>query len=319
MIRYAFAGLLAIAAAGPAWAQPGRSPDGQWPTHPLRLIVPLPAGAAADVVGRLIGQRLTQRLGQPVIVQNRAGASGAIGTEMVAKSAPDGYTLGMATATTHVTAAILNRKLNYDPVEDFAPVSMVGLSPYVLTVHPGVAAKTLAELIAVAKAKPGMLSYSSVGEASLAHLASEQLSRMAGIKLNHIPYKSSTQAVLDLIEGRIDMQFGILTTTHQFIRNGALRALAVTTEQRVEDLPEIPTMSEAGLPGYEASLWFAVMLPAGTPPDLVARLRVGFRQLRTRRRLALWQRGAKAELARIIRVPVHILPSAGVKRLDACQ
>ncbi len=267
MIRFLLALALSIAPFASVHAQ-----DAKWPDRPIRFIVPLPAGAAADVMARLIGQKLTEKLGQPVIVENRAGASGTIGTDVVAKAAPDGYTLGMATSTTHVTAGILNRKLPYDPVKDFAPVALVGISPYVLTVHPSVPANSVAELIALAKAKPATLSYSSVGEASLAHLAIQLFSSMAGVELNHIPYKSSTQAVIDLNEGRIDLQFGILTTTHQFIRDGKLRALAVTTEKRVEDLPEIPTMAEAGLPGYEATLWFAVMVPAATPADIVARL-----------------------------------------------
>ncbi len=267
MMRFIIALLLSIVTLTAGHAQEPR-----WPDRPVRFIVPLPAGAAADVVARLIAQKLTEKLGQPVIVENRPGASGTIGTDVVAKAAPDGYTLGMATSTTHVTAAILTRKLPYDPIKDFAPVAMVGISPYVLTVHPSVPATSVAELIALAKAKPATLSYSSVGEASLAHLAVQLFSNMAGVKLNHVPYKSSTQAVIDLNEGRIDLQFGLLTTTHQFIREGKLRALAVTTEKRVTDLPEIPTMIEAGLPGYEATLWFAVMAPAGTSPEVVARL-----------------------------------------------
>jgi tripartite-type tricarboxylate transporter receptor subunit TctC len=157
-------------------------------------------------------------------------------------------------------------------VKDFVPLAMVGVSPYVLVVHPSVPAKTIAELIALAKSKPKTINYSSVGEASLAHLAGQLFSSMAGVELNHVPYRTSTQAVIDLNEGRIEMQFGILTTTHQLIRDGKLRALAVTTRQRVAEFPEIPTLAEAGVPGYEASLWFAAMAPAGTPPAIVERL-----------------------------------------------
>jgi tripartite-type tricarboxylate transporter receptor subunit TctC len=236
------------------------------------MIVPLPAGSAADVVARLIGNKLSERLGQPVVVENRGGASGAIGADAVAKATPDGYTLGLATSTTHVTAAILNPKLPYDPVKDFVPLAMLGVSPYVLVVHPSVPAKNIAELIALAKSKPKTINYSSVGEASLAHLAGQLFSSMAGIELNHVPYRTSTQAVIDLNEGRIEMQFGILTTTHQLIRDGKLRALAVTTRQRVAEFPDVPTLSEAGVPGYEASLWFAAMAPAGTPAAIVERL-----------------------------------------------
>jgi tripartite-type tricarboxylate transporter receptor subunit TctC len=247
-------------------------PVANWPDHPLRLVVPLPAGSAVDVIARLIAQRLTARLGQPVVVENRAGASGTIGAEVVAKAAPDGYTLGMATSTTHMTAPVLNAKLPYDPVKDFAPVAIVGVSPYVLVVNPKVPASTVAELIALAKAKPKTLSYSSVGNASQAHLAGELFASMAGVELNHIPYKTSTHAVIDLNEGRIDMQFGILGTSLALIREGKLRALAVTTEKRIEELPDVPTMIESGLPGYDVSLLFAVVMPGGTPAPIVERL-----------------------------------------------
>lgn len=266
MLRTTFAILLTLASTGLAQAQ------SDWPNRPIRMIVPLPAGSAADVVARLISNKLTERLGQTVVVENRAGASGSLGADTVAKATPDGYTLGIATSTTHVTTAILSPKLPYDPVKDFIPLAMVGVSPYVVVVHPSVQAKTIAELIALAKAKPKSINYSSVGEASLAHLAGQLFSTMAGIELNHVPYRTSTQAVIDLNEGRIEMQFGILTTTHQFIRDGKLRALAVTTKNRVTEFPDVPTLSEAGVPGYEASLWFAAMAPAGTPAPIVERL-----------------------------------------------
>ncbi|HUI95712.1 MAG TPA: tripartite tricarboxylate transporter substrate-binding protein, partial [Xanthobacteraceae bacterium] len=183
-----------------------------------------------------------------------------------------GYTLGMATTTTLATAPVLNPNLPYDPIKDVAPVALVGVSPYVLVAHPGVPAKNLAELIALAKAKPGALSYSSVGEASLAHLGGMLLSSMAGIELTHIPYKSSTHAAIDLVEGRIDLQLGILPTTLQLIRTGRLRALAVTTQKRLDELPDVPTFDESGLKGFEASLWFAVIAPKGVSPAIVARL-----------------------------------------------
>src|SRR5665213_3528799 len=267
-MRVALALVWTLASAGMATAQPAAN----WPDHPLRLVVPLPAGSAVDVIARLIGQRLSVRLGQPVVVENRAGASGTIGAEVVAKAPPDGYTLGMATSTTHMTAPVLNAKLPYDPIKDFAPVAIVGVSPYVLVVNPKVPARTVAELIALAKAKPKTLSYSSVGNASQAHLAGELFASMAGVELNHIPYKTSTHAVIDLNEGRIDMQFGILGTSLALIREGKPRALAVTTAKRIEELPDVPTMIEAGLPGYEVSLLFAVVMPAGTPKPIVERL-----------------------------------------------
>ena len=270
-MRFALALIMTIVSIGVASGQSEPAPA-NWPDRPLRMIVPLPAGSAVDTVARLIGLRLSARLGQPVIVENRAGASGAIGADAVAKAAPDGYTLGMATSTTHMTAPVLNAKLPYDPVKDFAPVAIVGISPYVLVVNPKVPANNIAELIALAKAKPRTLSYSSVGNASQGHLAAELFAAMAGVELNHIPYKTSTHAVIDLNEGRIDMQFGILGSSLALIREGKLRALAVTAPRRLEEVPDVQTMIEAGLPGYDVSLVFAVVMPAGTPQPIVARL-----------------------------------------------
>jgi tripartite-type tricarboxylate transporter receptor subunit TctC len=265
MTRMAFALMLAIATATTAFAQ-------SWPEKPIRMIVPLPAGAAVDVVGRLICTRLSERLGQTIVVENRAGASGTLASDAVAKAAPDGYTLGMATSTTHVSSIILNAKLPYDPVKDFVPISLIGVAPYVLTVYPNLPAKNLAELVALAKAKPKTLTYSSIGNASLGHLATELMASMADVQLVHIPYRSTAQAVLDLAEGRIDVTFGLLGSNLPLIREGKIRPLAVTAVRRAEDVPEVPTMAEAGLPGFEASLWFAVVAPAGLPPATVDRL-----------------------------------------------
>jgi tripartite-type tricarboxylate transporter receptor subunit TctC len=266
MIRIALALAFTIAAMASASAQPN------WPEKPIRVIVPLPAGSAVDVVGRLIMNKLGARLGQTIVVENRPGASGALASDAVAKAAPDGYTLGMATSTTHVTTAILNAKLPYDPVKDFAPVALIGIVPYTLAVAPKLPANSLSELLALAKAKPNTLSYSSVGNASQAHLAAELMSTMTGVKLNHVPYRTSSQAILDLAEGRIDITFGILGTLLPLIKEGRIRALAVTTEKRTDYAPDVPTMAEAGLPGFEATLWFAVVAPAAIPPALLARL-----------------------------------------------
>ena len=259
---------IALAFGGAASAQ---SPD-NWPTKQIRMIVPFPAGSAVDLVGRLIGQKISQQLGQTIVVEDRPGASGAIGTEAIVRAAPDGYTIGMATSTSLATGPVLNPKLPYNPTKDVTPIALVGISPYVLVAYPGIAANNVNELIALAKAKPGKISYSSVGDASLAHLAGLLFSSMAGVTLNHIPYKSSTQAVIDLNEGRIDTQFSIVPTTLQFIRTGKLRALAVATEKRLDDLPEVPTLDEAGLKGFEATLWFAVIAPKGLPPAVTERL-----------------------------------------------
>jgi len=236
------------------------------------MIVPLPAGAAVDVVGRLICTKLSERLGQPIVVENRPGASGTLASDAVAKAAPDGYTLGMATSTTHVSAVLLNAKLPYDPVQDFVPLALIGVAPYVLTVYPNLPAKNLAELLTLAKTRPKPLSYSSVGNASLGHLATELMASMAKVQLNHIPYRSTGQAVLDLAEGRIDITFGLLGTNLPLMREGKIRALAVSSARRADATPELPTMAEAGLPGFEASLWFAVVGPAALPPAIVERL-----------------------------------------------
>lgn len=243
-----------------------------WPNRQIRMIVPLPAGASVDVIGRLVAAKLGERLGQTVVIENRAGASGAIGSDAVAKSAADGYTLGMATTTTHVTNAIVNSKLVYDPVKDFTAVAMVGVVPYVLSVSPKLPVKDVRELIALAKSKPGALNYSSVGLGSVAHLGTELLANMTGIKLNHVPYRASSQAVIDLAEGRIDITFGTLGSSLPLIRDGKVKALAVTTARRASQAPDVPTLIEAGVPGFEMSLWFALVGPANLPKPIAARL-----------------------------------------------
>ena len=266
MKRLAVALFLIAVAATTAAAQDA------WPNRQIRMVVPLPAGAAVDVIGRLVAAKLGERLGQTVVIENRAGASGAIGADAVAKAAPDGYTLGMATTTTHVTNAIVNSKLAYDPVKDFTPIGLIGVVPYALSVSPKLPINNVRELIALAKSKPGILSYSSVGLGSVAHLATELLSNMTGIKLNHVPYRSASQAVIDLAEGRIDITFGLLGSNLPLLREGKIRALATTTEKRAEQTPDVPTMAEAGMPGFEASLWFAMIAPAALPQPIVERL-----------------------------------------------
>jgi tripartite-type tricarboxylate transporter receptor subunit TctC len=270
-IAFALAALLAVCRDGLAQAA-SPSAEARWPERPIRMIVPLPAGAAVDIVARIVTQRLAERLGQPIVIENRPGASGAIGAEAVAKALPDGYTLGMATSSTHVTVSILNARLPYDPIKDFVPVALIGTVPYVLTVSPRLPAKSLSELLALAKAKPKALSYSSTGTASFAHLAVELMASMAAVEFNHVPYRSSSQAILDLAEARIDVTFAVLGTSLPLIHDRKIRALAVATAGRIDDLPDVPTMAEAGLPGFEASLWFAVVAPAALPSRLIARL-----------------------------------------------
>jgi tripartite-type tricarboxylate transporter receptor subunit TctC len=243
-----------------------------WPTKPLRFIVPFPAGSSTDSAARLLTPKLGAALGQQVIIDNRGGASGNIGVETAARSAPDGYTLVLGTASTHAVAASVNSRLAYDPVADFAPISLICSSPYVLAIHPAVAANNVAELIAVARANPGKVNYASAGNASLAHLGGELFATLTGVKLNHVPYKSSALAVVDLLSGRIELQFASIAPTLPHIRSGRLRALATTGAARVSALPSVPTVAESSLEGYEVALWMGILVPAATPAPIVARL-----------------------------------------------
>jgi tripartite-type tricarboxylate transporter receptor subunit TctC len=236
------------------------------------LVVPFPAGSSTDIIARIVAQKLSPRLGQQVVIENRAGASGNIGADAVAKAAPDGYTIGIATASTHAVAASLSPNLPYDPIRDFAPVGMIGSQPYVLVLHPALPARNLAELIALAKAKPGTLNYGSAGIASLAHLATELFASMAGVNIIHVPYKSSSQSMTDMITGRLDMQFATIAPSLPTIRAGQLRALVTSGKTRVAALPELPTVAEAGIAGYEAALWVSFVVPSRTSPRIIARL-----------------------------------------------
>ena len=256
---------------GSAFAQPA-GPESGWPSRPIRLIVPFPPASTADVVARVLGQKLGQRLGQQFVVENRVGASGNIGAEMIAKAAPDGYTVGIVTSSTQAVAVTLSSSLPYDPIRDFTPVVMIASSPYVLVVYPGLPASSVAELIALAKREPGTLNYGSAGPASLAHLAGALFATMTDTKLTHVPYKSTAQSVIDMMGGRLDMQFATIPPSIQTIRAGQLRALAVTGKKRVDALPDTPTMAEAGVPGYDATLWFALVAPAKFPGSVAARI-----------------------------------------------
>jgi len=267
-----FASIVLAAALLAASAAVAQASDTEWPQRPIRLIVPFPAGASTDIIARIVGQKLSQGLGQQIVIENRAGASGNIGADAIAKAAPDGYTIGIATASTHAVAASLNPNLPYDPIKDFAPVAMLGSQPYVLVLHPALPARNLAELIALARAKPGTLNYGSAGVASVAHLATALFATMAGIDITHVPYKSSAQSVTDMITGRLDMQFATIAPSLPNIQAGQLRALATSGKTRVAVLPGVPTVAEAGIAGYEAALWVAVVAPAATPTTIVARL-----------------------------------------------
>lgn len=260
----ACAALFALAAAT-AGAQ-------SYPAKPIRVIVPFAAGGAADIQGRAISQKLAENLGQPVVVENRAGAGGNIGAELVAKSAPDGYTLLFTTSTNIVINPFLYQKLSYDPVRDFVAVAMCCGIAQVVVVNSSLGVSSLKELLDAARSKPGALSYGSMGNGSSGHLNMEALKRQAGIDVVHVPYKGAAPAVTDLVSGRISMMIVSYGVTQSHIRSGTLKALAIGSSARSSVLPGVPTASEAGLPGYEAPEWLGFFAPAATPRETVGRL-----------------------------------------------
>jgi tripartite-type tricarboxylate transporter receptor subunit TctC len=268
MTRLALTILALIATSAPALAQS----DSNYPDRPVRIVVPFPAGSATDIVSRIMAQKFSTKLGQQFVVENRPGASGNLGADVVAKSAPDGYTMGLITASTHGVTPALGTKLPYDTINDFKPVSMIGAAPYVLVLYTGIPVKSVSELVALAKTKPGTLNYGSAGLASLAHLAAALFANDAGIELTHVPYKSSAQSSIDIITGRLDMQFATVGPTLENIRDGKLRPLATTGKKRVSSLPDVPTMMEAGVKDYDVALWLAYVTPAGTPDAIVGKL-----------------------------------------------
>ena len=239
-----------------------------YPTKPVRLIVPYASGNT-DTTARIFGQKLGERLGQPVVIDNRPGAGANIGAEIAARAAPDGYVLFYASLS-HVINASLYRKLGYDLVKDFAPIALLISSPYILTVHPSVPARSVKELIALAKARPGQLNYASSGSTS--HLAVEYLSTMAGLKMNHVPYKSGAPATVAIISGQIEVALASASASMPHIKSGKLRGLGISTAQRSPQAPELPTISEAGVPGYDVSTWHGLVAPAGTPKEIITRL-----------------------------------------------
>ena len=250
-------------------------PAGTYPAKPIRFVVPYPPGGPLDIMARGVGAKLTENWGQPVIVDNRPGAGGNIGTEFVARSAPDGYTLLMGAVATHAINPSLYARVPYDPVRDFAPVALVAVVPNILVVHPSLPVRSVQDLIGLARARPDYLSFGSGSTGSTGHLAGELFKRMAGIEMVHIPYKGAAPAMQDLLAGQVQVMFDNLANSLPQVRAGKLRALAVTTMQRSPAVPELPTISESGLPGFDLSTWFGVMVPAGTPADVVARLNAG--------------------------------------------
>jgi len=242
-----------------------------YPDKPIRVIVPFPAGSATDILARVVGQKLTAPLGQNIIVDNRGGGSGSIGALAAARATPDGHTLILGGLSMLVVAPALNSGVGYT-THDFAPISNVVTAPYILVVHNQVAAASVKELIALARSRPGQLSYASAGSGSLAHLAGELFTRMAAVKMTHVPYKTSAQSVIDVANGRIEVLFGTLSPTLPFIQTGRLRVLGVTGKSRVAALPDALPISEAGVPGYDVIYWLGMLGPASMPPAIVARL-----------------------------------------------
>lgn len=242
-----------------------------WPTRPIRLIAPFPAGSSVDAAARVIAPRVAEALGQTIVIDNRAGAAGAIGVEIGARAAPDGNTLTAGTTSAHALSKALNPHLTYDPQRDFVPITLFGHLPYILAVHPAVAANNLNELIALARSKPGEIRY-TVGNASMAQPGGELLSTLTGIRMTPIAYKSSAQSVVDTVAGRIELQFGTMAPVLPHVRAGRLRPLAVTSATRAPALPDVPTVKEAGIANFEVTLWLALFAPAKTPAAIVTQL-----------------------------------------------
>jgi tripartite-type tricarboxylate transporter receptor subunit TctC len=241
-----------------------------WPNKPLKIIVPFPPGGSVDPLARVVARHLQEALGQPVIVENRPGGNTLIGTDATAKAPADGHTLLM-TATSHVTTPLLS-PAPFDPIKDFAPVSTLSSADMILVVNPSVQANNLSELIALAKSRPGALNYGSAGNGNPNHLAGELFDMMAGVKTTHIPYKGGAPAINDLVGGQVQMAYGSPIIVLPFIRSGKLRAIAVTSPSRMASLPQVPTLAEAGLPGYAVKIWYGVLAPGATPKPVVARL-----------------------------------------------
>jgi tripartite-type tricarboxylate transporter receptor subunit TctC len=263
--------MLMLVAATPGLAQQNATADG-YPSRPIRLVVPFAPGGSSDTITRVIGPHLAEQLGQQVVLDNRSGGNGALGTQIIARAMPDGYTIGLAYIATLATNPAISGDVGYDPLKDFAAITQLTASANVLAVHPSVGAASVKELVALAKGKPGQLNYSSGGVGTIGHLSAELLQQAAGIKLNHIAYKGSGQAVVDLVGGHVGIMFSGMAAVAGHAKAGKLKLLAVTGKQRMPIAPEIPTIAESGYPDFEAVGWFGLIAPAKTPKTIISRL-----------------------------------------------
>jgi len=248
-----------------AFAQP-------YPVKPIRLVLPYPPGGGSDTIARPLAQKMSEGFGQQVVVENRGGAGGNIGMEYVARAAPDGYTIVLALTAQLAVNPGLYQKIPYDPIKDYAPVTLLCSGGYILVVHPSLPVKTVKEFIAFARSRPGQIAYSSSGNGSGGHLAAELLNSMAGIKMLHVPYKGGGPALMDLIAGQVQVLFATQLSSWPHVQSGRIRALASSIAKRPASLPDLPTVAEAGVPGFDAGVWYAVLAPAGTPREIVMRL-----------------------------------------------
>jgi len=250
----------------------GSTPAQDYPTKPIRMVVGFPPGGGTDVMARLVTPKMTEAWGQQVVIDNRAGATGIIGTDLVAKAVPDAYTLLMGHVATNAIAWSLFAKLPFDPAKDFTPITRVSSVPHILVVHPSLDVRTVKELIALAKAKPGQFTFPSAGNGSTPHLAGEIFKTMTGVNLVHIPYKGTGQSLQDLLGGQVQVGFDTTAAEITYVKAGRLRPLAVTTAKRIGSLPDVPTVAESGVPGYEVTTWYGLFAPAGTPPAVVRKI-----------------------------------------------
>lgn len=283
-----------------------------WPDRPIRLIVPFPPGGPNDVVARLVAEPLGQQLGQPVVVDNRAGAGGTIGSEAGAKAAPDGYTLTLGSTSSHSLPTILGRKIGYSPLTSFAPVGLIGRTPTVLLASPRLAASDYAAFLALARAQPGRLNYGSSGNGTLNHLITEYFKGRAGIDLVHIPYRGTGQAVADLAAGQIDVMFDAAITAVPQVKGGKLRALAVSGSERLPGLEQVPTFAELGLADFQGNLWLGLLAPAGTPEAVTKRLNEALQATLARPEL-------RARMATVGFEPLPGSPAALTQSMQAVQ